>query len=435
MSGRSYLLLVLALLMAWPPVLAAAGENVSPEPAADRSTPEKDAPGRAGYGKTPERLKPYSRSAEPYRSFYLEPLRFFGPGRDVAEPVGSESVRIGLIAPLEEGIDAGLGRNLRDGVALAVSEANASGGYRGLPFEVIERNDQAIWGSSSNTLVDLAYLERVWAVIGSVDSNSTHVALRAALKAEVMIVNVGSTDPTVTETGIPWLVRCTPDDRQTGYLLALHLFEDLGFSRVAVLRSTDRYGRFGVAEFRDAARRLGRPLPLEILFESVQRDFAAELERIEAADIDAVVLWTKAEPAALIVRQMRARGMRQLVAGPDRLASPGFLELAGESAEGVIATRWIDPERQDAAWIDFERRFSERFTRPPDAFSAYGYDAANLVIDAVRAAGLNRLRIRDRLMGIRSVTGVAGTIVFDETSNNIVQPYLVSVKGGRFAPL
>ena len=250
--------------------------------------------------------------------------------------------------------------------------------------------------------------------------------------AELPIINVGSTDPTMTETGIPWLIRLTPDDRQTSYRLARLLFEELGLTRVAVLRSTERHGRMGVPEFRDAARRLGRPLPLEIIYSAGQEDFTPQLEQIAGSGAEAVVLWAGARDSALIVRQMREAGLDQPVFGTDRIVSPEFLELAGPAAEGVRATAWLDPGRQDASWSAFRDRFRARFDSEPDAFAAYGYDAALLVVAAVREAGLNRALIRDRLMSHRSLQGIAGAMRFDENSNNVSPPLLARVEKGRF---
>ncbi|MGD8328823.1 MAG: ABC transporter substrate-binding protein, partial [Acidobacteriota bacterium] len=245
-------------------------------------------PQQEAYGRTPTSMVPYREGVEPYRKLYLEPFAYRGPGRVTEAPHGLATVKIGLLAPLQGTSRDVEGRSLQRGVELALQGANRAGGYDGTPFELVSRNDQLLWGSSSNTLVDLAYAEQVWAVIGSLDSTSTHVALRAALKAELFIVNVGSTDPTVTETGIPWITRCTPDDRQTGYRIANLVFEELDLSRVAVLRSSDRYGRLGVAEFSDAAVRLRRPLPMEIQFEPGDDDFESELRRVEAAKVEAV---------------------------------------------------------------------------------------------------------------------------------------------------
>ncbi len=413
-----------SLLLAAAPVWSGSASDSPP------TVPEPE-PEAKVYGATPASMMPYGRTTDAYRHLYLTPYEFRGPGREKVAPADLDRISIGLLAPLEEVVDSELGRDLHDGTLLAFEEANQKGGYQGIPFAVVPRNDNALWGSSSNTLVELAHDEEVWAVIGSIDSNSTHVALRAALKTEVLIVNVGSTDPTVTETGIPWIVRCTPDDRQTGYVIAQLLFEELEISSVAVLRASDRYGRFGIREFRDAARRMGHPLSVEVLFAPGSRNVRGELDRIEAAKVEAVVLWANADDAARIVLEMRDRGMTHLIVGTDRLTAPQFLDTAGSTAEGVMLTSWIDPGRKDPRWSDFQRRFQTRFGREPGTFAAYGFDAANLVVEAVHQVGLNRVLIRDYLMGMRAYRGVAGEMLFDATSNNISPPFLAEISGGR----
>ena len=76
--------------------------------------------------------------------------------------------------------------------------------------------------------------------------------------------------------------------------------------------------------------------------------------------------------------------------------------------------------------------YRERFSEEPNAFSAHAYDGTNLIIAAIRAAGLNRPRIRDALFANKSFAGVTGTIEFDSTQNNVRKPWLVEVKSGRF---
>jgi branched-chain amino acid transport system substrate-binding protein len=236
----------------------------------------------------------------------------------------------------------------------------------------------------------------------------------------------------MTETGIPWIIRCTPDDRQTGYRLARLLFEERGLSRVIVLRSGNRYGRLGIKEFRDAARRLGRAIPMELQLPPGQEEFASQLDRLEQAGPEAVVLWTSAHQAGLIVQQMRKRGIDLPVFGTDRLINRDFLTEAGKAAEGVTATSWLGERGGDPRWSDFETRYLARYGNEPDAFAAYGYEAAGLLVSAIRSEGLNRARIRDALTAVRMHEGVAGRMIFDETSNNVSPLFLARVQGGRF---
>jgi branched-chain amino acid transport system substrate-binding protein len=384
------------------------------------------------YANTPETLVPYGGLAPPYRVIFAEPPIYWGGGRQKPEPQGLETVKVGLLAPLHGTHEDHEGQSLKRGVELAFEEANARGGYKGIPFEVIARNDADAWGASSNTLAEFAYLHNVWAVIGSIDSNSTHVAIRTALKAELPVITVGSNDPTVTETGIPWVLRMTPCDRQVGYRLALYLFGEREFSRVTILRSSDRYGRFGVKEFMDAARRLQQPIPMEILLKPNLEDYGGILDRVESSGAQAIVLWTRAQEAARVVRQIRERGMDQLVVGTTRMVDQRFLGQAGKAAEGVEAAFWVDMDREDAVWVKFKKRFRRRYHEPPEIWAAYGYDAANLLIRSMQKAGLNRARILDEMVMEESFEGVTGDIVFDVNFSNMAPLVMVKVENGRF---
>ena len=89
-------------------------------------------------------------------------------------------------------------------------------------------------------------------MLGTIDGANSHIAIRVALKAEVVMINSGDTDPTFIETNIPWVARVIGDDRQQAYLLTDFWYRKLGLKRVAIIRSSNRYGRFGVREIRDA---------------------------------------------------------------------------------------------------------------------------------------------------------------------------------------
>src|SRR5579863_9008364 len=159
----------------------------------------------------------------------------------------------------------------------------------------------------------MIYDDHDWAIFGSISSESTHIILRVALKAEIPIVNSASTDPTIPETYIPWFFTDLQDDRVQFLTLARRIFTELGLKRVALLRVNNRYGRFGVLKFRDAARRLGHPVVIEQKFDPAEQSFTRQLRVINDSRTDAVLLWANQEEAAGILKQMRALGMKQRV--------------------------------------------------------------------------------------------------------------------------
>ena len=91
-----------------------------------------------------------------------------------------DEVRIGFLGPIENHPEQPLGQMMLNGAPLAIEEANARGGYGGKPFRLMVHNDQAVWGASSNEIVKMVYDEKVWAMLGSVGADSTHIALRVS---------------------------------------------------------------------------------------------------------------------------------------------------------------------------------------------------------------------------------------------------------------
>jgi len=441
-----YFVAVVLVSAAWaqPSSPCACGSNPPGRPAPRSLKP---------YAGAPEDLRPFSKYTPPYYEFYQDLIEYNGAARDIPDPDLKEldEIRIGLLAPLYDHPDQVLGNHMLNGAKMAIDEANAAGGYGGKPFRLVTHNDynnwqnssaaagvskdSAIWGAAANDVVRMIYDDKVWAVFGSVSSESTHIALRLMLKAETPLVNSASTDPTIPETIIPWFFTDLQDDRLQGYTLARHIYTELGLKRIAILRVNDRYGRFGVLKFRDASRRLGHPVVIEQKFMPGDTDFRHQLQVIEDSRVDAIVLWTDVGPAAKILQQMRELGMKQRVFGSHRTISgtsdDELVKLAGPAAEGFEAVFPYDPTRTDPRWLDFNARYEARFHEKPDHFAALAYDAMQILLDAICRAGLNKGRIRDALTGIEKHQGVTGDMVFDPNCKNIAPLFLARVHNGR----
>jgi ABC-type branched-subunit amino acid transport system substrate-binding protein len=399
------------------------------------------------YAGEPADMTPYAKFTKPYDLNYIRPNIYMGAARDIPEPKDLTEIRIGFFGPIEHNSESVLGQRMLHGAQLAVEEANAAGGYGGKPFKLMLHNDYnnwqakavygevrptepAIWGSASDEAVKMAYDEKVWAIFGSISSESTHIALRVALRAELPVVSSANTDPTVPETTIPWYIGTMQDDRQQYLTLARHIYTELGLKRVAVLRASSRYGRFGLGKFLDVSRRLGHPVVMEQIFQPGDTDYAKQLRVIRSSRPDAVLLVGDELEAATILMQMRAAGMKQRVFGAYRTLGDTLLAEAGDAAEGFEAVYPYDPTRKDPRWLDFNRRFEARFHEKPEQFASMAFDTMNALLDSICKAGLNRARIHDALADIDHYDGVTGRMIFDPNQKNVAPLYLGTVRNG-----
>jgi len=388
----------------------------------------------ANYGNIPDELVAYDRYMKAYKYHFLEPMKFYGAGREKLPPTNLTEVRIGFLGPLEGSIIQDLGKQMLQGSILAIEEANKKGGYKGTPFKLMIHNDVGLWGAAANEVVKMDD-EGVWAWLGTIDDINSHVGIRATLKLEIPNVNTGDPDPTFTETNIPWVVRTIPDDRQSSYVLVDQIFNKDKHNRVAVIRANNRYGRVGTLHFNRSATRIGFPIIIEERFGDGETDFTAQIERVKKTSPDAILVWGNAKESALILKQLRELGMNQPVYGSDRMVNEIFLKTAGDLAEGIITTCQYNPESNDPKFRAFKENYTKRFGHDPDVFAAHAYDGMNVIIEAIKKAGLNRALIRDVLTDLKTFQGyqgVTGPIVFDGSWNNIRPIYLAKVSNGKF---
>ncbi len=391
------------------------------------------------YADMPPAAVPYGRYRKPYKEWFVDDstLNYNGAARERSDVdlQALKSVNIGFLGPLDaDNVDSPYGVAMLHGSQLAIEEANARGGYGGKPFVLNVHDDLPLWGASSMAIVDMVYKDHDVAMLGSVDSASTHIELRATLKLELPIVDTATNDPTVTQTRVPWLLHNFPDDRQQGYALADYIFNQRHLKRIGILQVNNRYGRAGKDVFFETARRIGHQPIVEVWFAPDASDFSAQLETLKASGIDGLVIWGNAPQTGLMLKQMRAMGMQQPVFASSRACYPDAIKIAGSAAEGLVSISAIDPNRTDTAWQQFRQRFLDRFHTEPDAYAAYAYDGMNMLIAAIQTAGLNRGEIMDamRQYEMKSYTGVSGKAFFDYTLNNIAPVTFARVHDGQF---
>ncbi len=396
------------------------------------------------YASSSADVEPFG-GVKPYKEHFLVQMEYTGAGRAIPEPEHLDSVKIGFLGPIEPTVSVAtgggshneeqLGIAMMRGARLAIEQANANGGYtrRGIPFELSVRNDNALWGASGSEVIHLAYKDNVWAIIGGIDGANTHIAIRVALKIEIPWMTPGDLDPTYIETNIPWVMRCIGDDRQQNYILVDYALRKMDYKRPCIIRSSNRYGRFGVREIRDGCRRLGRPSVIEMAYKGGSENFDMQLDRIAEYKPDVIFHWGNGEDAARVLNAIRARGWTQPFLTCDRAVNDDFVRIAGDNAEGVICGYPWNPERDDPKLAAFKKAFRARWGVEADTYAAHAYDGASMLIWAIQTVGLNRAKIRDVLAyRAEAFPGVTGDIPLSSALDDAGEVFLAIREGGRW---
>jgi branched-chain amino acid transport system substrate-binding protein len=327
----------------------------------------------------------------------------------VASSDARAEIRIGVATPLT-GHYAWSGEQTRAGAVKAVEDLNKGGGILGETVTTVLVDDycdpdQAL--APAHKLV----AETVPFVVGHQCSGAAIPASTIYEDAGIILISPAATNPRLTERGLRYAFRtCGRDDLQ-GAMVADYLAKEWPDAEIAIVHDGQAYGR-GIAE--EARRRLDELGVATALFEQVQPgqiEFSDLIATFEARGIDVVFYGGYQAEAGLIVRQAKARLPDLGFVVPDGVGSEDFALIAGDAAEGVPMTYYMDAARQPAAAAvvaEFRAAGAD-----PIGSELYAYAAVQAWAQAVEEAGTTDAAPVAEALRREQLDTVLGTIGFD----------------------
>ncbi|MCP4589321.1 MAG: ABC transporter substrate-binding protein [bacterium] len=346
-----------------------------------------------------------------------------------AAPELGDEIRIGWFGPTDPHLPDG--RQMWAAASLAIETANREGGFQGRPFRLVPVWSENPWGSGVKGVTRLVYEDRVWAIVGAVDGAGAHLVEQVVAKARVTFLDPVSTDDTANSANVPWIFSCAPGDRALAAALADRLLAAVGNRSFALVSSTAHDERlFATALARTLAQRGAFPA-LHLQFSPGTDRYLTHLERLVAVRPVAVVAIAGPSDTAGWVQAIREAGIDVPLYGGPRVGRARFLEQAGRQAEGMtFPVLW-----REVTAKTFTEAFSDRYETKPDYAAFHSYDAVNLLVAAIRKAGLNREAIRDAVRALSPWAGVSGAISWSPNGRNTRAVGLAEVREGRYQPV
>lgn len=355
---------------------------------------------------------------------------YAGPGREQSSPTDIKEVLIGYFGPSEPSDPAG--GDMWNAACLAVEQANKSGGYNGLPFRLVAGWSDNPWGSGVTEVTRMAYVHKVWAVIGGIDGPSTHLAEQVVAKARLTLINPASTDKTVNLANVPWMFSCLPADHLLAPVLVKEISSTIGDKSFLLVSAVDHDSHlFSVELTRSFIQHKLSP-SYQFEFKPGQGDYDGLVEEIIRARTHALVLIAPEIESAQIISAVRNRGFKGIIYGGPCMGRHGFVERVGEAAEEVVFPLLYRHGKESDI---FDKEFNARFGRQPDYLAAHTYDAVNILIAAIRKAGLNRALIHDAIRSLSPWQGVTGEIWWDPLGSNSRLISLGTIRDGSVQKL
>jgi branched-chain amino acid transport system substrate-binding protein len=216
--------------------------------------------------------------------------------------------------------------------------------------------------------------------------------------------------------------RVVPADDLQG-VAAANWAKSLGVKKVYILDDQELYGKGLATIFNASAKKQGIQVLGQEGIDAKASDYKALMTKIKALGPELIYFGgTTQTNAGQLIKDMRNVGMtadKVKFMGPDGTFEQALIDAAGKDAEGVYATFGGVPAKElkgaGQKWYD---SYKKKYNSEPEAYAAYGYEAAKVVVDAINQVCKNdRAAIRDAVMNTKNFNGVLGSWSFDQNGD------------------
>ena len=370
---------------------------------------------------------------------------------------GAQTVKIVSDLPLQ-GANRFQSTTMVNAIEMAIDERNGKAGNVKIEYESLDdataqagQWDEAKCAENAQTA---AQDEEIVGWIGPFNSGCAVVEIPILNEAGLGMISPANTyigltkpggEPDEPEkyypTGERNYTRVIVADDEQGQAGAL-LMEEKGVESVYILDDKETYGKGLADQVQQSADELGIQVIGREGVDTTAANFRSVMNKIAQEDPDAIYFGGIIENnAAQLVKDKIGAGMSNddvLFIGPDGIFLDEFLSQGGAAAEGAYITFGGLPESElSDKGQQFVQEYESRYDDEIQPYTAYAYEAANVMLDAIERASkkgeVTRETVLKEIFATEDYNGVLGTWSFDEDGDTTLTELSVQqVENGEF---
>jgi branched-chain amino acid transport system substrate-binding protein len=340
----------------------------------------------------------------------------------------ADAIKLAITGPFSGG-SAPMGTSMRDGAKLAISEINAAGGIaiggKKLKIDIVERDDEAKNDRGALIAQELASMDDLSGVIGSVNTGvvmagDKHLQDKGITKIICPAAGSASMTQWADKTDKPGpkdlsIFRFAAHD---GIQSAMVVEEAINrkFTKVAILYDSTNYGVSGRDDLLAQIKAQGDKLEVVATekFNIGDKDMTAQLLKAKTAGAQAVLIWGIGPELAAVANGMDKVGLAVPLIGGWTLSMSNFIDNAGKNGNGTLMPQTFIEEAispKAKSFIDGYHKAYKVDRIPSPVSAAQGYDAVYIFAAAVKQAqSTDTHKIKDALEDMKDpVKGVIAT--------------------------
>lgn len=334
-----------------------------------------------------------------------------------------EPYKIGGIFAITGGASF-LGDPEKKSLQMVVDEINKNGGIDGRQLEAIIYDSEGDPTKAVLHANKLISKDDVIAVIGPSLTPTTLAIVPIFETAKIPLISCAA-GIKITDPVKPWVFKTAQSDVMA--VKAVYEFmKKRNIKKVGILTVEDAFGESGKEQLLKQAKDFGIEVIQAETFGGKDTDMTPQLTKIRTAQPQAIICWGTNPGPAVVAKNVKQMNLDIPLYMSHGVASPKFIELAGEAANGIIlptgkilvTNQLPDSDSQKVVLLNYIEQFEKLFNMPVSGFGGYAYDAMNILARAMAGTDGNREKIRDGIEKVTGHVGVSGTFNFSPEDHN-----------------
>ncbi len=370
-------------------------------------------------------------------SMIVMSLLLAGCGGDKAKPAAqSNEIRIGGNIEMTGGV-ANYGNEALNGMKLAFKQVNESGGVLGKKINLILADNKSEPAEAAGATTKLITQDKVSIVMGPIVSSNVLATTQIAEDNKVLVMAPTGTNEKITVNNgkvRPFVFRACFIDPFQGRIMANYATKSMKVKTAVIyIDSSSDYSKGVSAAFEETFVKNGGKIVGKEAFLQKDQDFKATLTKIKAMNAETIFIPAYYEEVGKIVKQARELGMNQPILGTDGWDDPKVVEIAGAAAlNNTFFSNHYSSQDNDPNVRKFVEAYKKEYKVEPSSMAALGYDAAMLVVDAIkRANSTEAAKVKEALEQTKNLQVSTGLVTMDSYHNPIKSAVVIEMKDGK----
>lgn len=338
----------------------------------------------------------------------------------------AEKLPIGLLAPLSPPGAHVQGKELVDGITLAVEDLNSEGGILGKEIELFIEDTQGKPEVGATAVERLIDQHGVVGLVGEYHSSVCNAEIEVVHRRNIPFVIASCWFDGLTEKGYPQVFRTSIFNSRLADMIALFI-QRQGYKNVSAIVEDSDYG-IGIGKNIAAAlQRL--KVETNFAYDVVERtipDFVPALLKYKTAQPRPELLINAVTPPGyfLLVKQSYELGLiptKETLLLDATCTAQRYTEFWPAVKRGGNYILFVCPYSSSVKLTELgegmKRRFQQKFNREPTYVAIQGYDAMLALAKGIVKAGSTEPDAIIKAMEELKIMGIRGTITFSMEKN------------------